>query len=188
MTCIKISYIIGSMLPENDRNVGGDFSDWRDGRIVSTRVRNKLILATGIGSTSGDASEKFGFLLRNFRESMGYDRGDFLEVSYLCSNFGGERRPVPYQAGHCNERSIAESVYNVANVLRWYRSKLPQQRLHLIGYSLGGVVLFESAARLMEKNPEHWRGHIASFTTFRGRSGASNNFWGACGCLSYSRR
>ena len=54
-------------------------------------------------------------------------------------------RPIPYDSVHC-EASLADVTAHVGRGLRWYRSVLPDDtRYHLIGYSLGGVALFEAA-------------------------------------------
>ena len=50
--------------------------------------------------------------------------------------------------------------------LRWYRAVLPDEtRYHLIGYSLGGVALFEAAGALLFGEPDRWRGRIGSIIT-----------------------
>lgn len=74
-------------------------------------------------------------------------------------------RPIPYDTAHC-ESSLTEVIAHVGRGLRGHRSGPPDDtRYHLIGYSLGGVALFESAAALLYGEPERWQWCIGSLTT-----------------------
>ena len=139
--------------------------DWQIGRRISTRGRNKIVLAAGMLSRSGEALDRFGGFLRYLVTNHGYEPGDFLEASYNTRQDGGDWRPAPYDTAHC-EASLTEATANVGRSLRWYRAHLPDDtRYHLIGYSLGGVALFESAGALLFGEPDRWEGRIGSLST-----------------------
>jgi hypothetical protein len=139
--------------------------DWQIGRRISTLGVNKIVLAAGMLSRSGEAMDRFGGFLRYLVTNHGYEPGDFLEASYNTRQDAGDWRPAPYDTAHC-EASLTEATTNVGRSLRWYRSQLPDDtRYHLIGYSLGGVALFESAGALLFGEPDRWEGRIGSLTT-----------------------
>ncbi len=139
--------------------------DWQTGRRLNTRGRNKVALAAGMLSRTGEALDRFGGFLRHLMSNYGYEAGDFLEISYNTTADVEGFRPIPYDTRHC-ESSLTEVIAHVGRGLRWYRSVLPDDtRYHLIGYSLGGVALFESAAALLYGEPERWQGRIGSLTT-----------------------
>lgn len=139
--------------------------DWQIGHRISTRGRNKIVLAAGMLSRSGEATDRFGGFLRYLVTNHGYEPGDFLEASYNTRQDAGDWRPTPYDTSHC-EASLPEATANVGRSLRWYRARLPDDtRYHLIGYSLGGVALFESAGALLFGEPDRWAGRIGSLTT-----------------------
>ena len=118
--------------------------DWQTGRRLNTRGRNKIVLAAGMLSRSGEALDRFGGFLRYLTTTQGYEVGDFLEVSYSSVQDVEGWRPIPYDSIHC-EAVISDVTAHVGRGLRWYRSVLPDDtRYHLIGYSLGGVALFEA--------------------------------------------
>jgi hypothetical protein len=123
--------------------------DWQAGRRLSTRGRNKIVLAAGMLSRSGEALNRFGGFVRYMMTSQGYEAGDFLELSYNSMLDADGWRPIPYDSVHC-EAGLADVTAHVGRGLRWYRSVLPDDtRYHLIGYSLGGVSLFEAAGALL---------------------------------------
>jgi pimeloyl-ACP methyl ester carboxylesterase len=54
----------------------------------------------------------------------------------------------------------------VIRQLRWYDARLPVDiELHLVGYSLGGVVLFRAASALLAEDVARWRARLASLIT-----------------------
>jgi len=54
----------------------------------------------------------------------------------------------------------------VVRLLRWYDARLPiDLELHLVGYSLGGVVLFRAACALLAEDLARWRVRLASLIT-----------------------
>lgn len=139
--------------------------DWQAGRRLNTRGRNKIVLAAGMLSRSGEALIRFGGFLRYLTTTQGYDAGDFLEVSYSSIQDVEGWRPIPYGSIDC-EADISDVTAHVGRGLRWYRSVLPDDtRYHLIGYSLGGVALFEASGALLFGEPERWQGRIATVIT-----------------------
>jgi hypothetical protein len=139
--------------------------DWQTGRRLNTRGRNKIVLAAGMLSRSGEALDRFDGFIRYLITNHGYDVGDFLELSYNSVQDVEGWRPIPYDSIHC-ESSVADVTAHVGRGLRWYRSILPDDtRYHLIGYSLGGVTLFEASAALLFGEPERWQGRIGSLIT-----------------------
>jgi hypothetical protein len=144
-------------------DVGVD--DWQTGRRLNTRGRNKVVLAAGMLSRSGEALLRFGGFLRYLTTNHGYETGDFLELSYNSMQDAKGWRPIPYERTHC-EAGLADVTAHIGRGLRWYRSVLPDDtRYHLIGYSLGGVALFEAAGALLFGEPERWQGRIGSVIT-----------------------
>ena len=139
--------------------------DWQAGRRLNRRGRNKIVLAAGMLSRSGEAIERFEGFIRYLTANHGYEIGDFLEISYNSIQDVEGWRPIPYDTTHC-EAGLSDVTAHVGRGLRWYRSVLPDDtRYHLIGYSLGGVALFEASAALLFGEPERWQGRIGSLTT-----------------------
>lgn len=139
--------------------------DWQLGRQIDTGGRKKIVLASGIMSRSGEAIRQLGGFTRYLQGSFGFVEGDFVETSYHSEAVGGTWRPAPYEPRHL-EVSLTEGIGQVTRSLRWYRALLPDDtRYHLIGYSLGGVALFEAAANLVEGEPDRWRGRLGSVIT-----------------------
>ncbi len=157
----------GTGTPLSDRD------DWHPGRRISARGRKKIVLAAGMLSRSGEALRQFDGFVRYLENTLGYTRGDVLEVSYnsvsaaqgLGTAEGDDWRPAPYDTRHCDV-SLRDVSAQAGRTLRWYRSRLPDDtEYHLIGYSLGGVALFESAGALLLGEAERWHGRLRSLTT-----------------------
>lgn len=146
--------------------------DWMPGRRVSTRGRKKLVFATGVMSRSGEALRQFGGFARYLENNFGYSGDgsgalgtDFLEVGYHSRAVAGAWQPAPYEAHH-SQVGLNQATVQVVRGLDWYRARLPDDtRYHLVGYSLGGVTLFEAAARLLETEPARWQGRLGSLIT-----------------------
>ena len=139
--------------------------DWQVGRRLNTRGRNKVVMAAGMLSRSGEALDRFDGFIRYLMTNHGYQLGDFLEISYNSTQDVEGWRPIPYDSIHC-EAGLSDVTAHVGRGMRWYRSVLPDDtRYHLIGYSLGGVALFEASAALLFGEPERWAGRIGSLTT-----------------------
>jgi hypothetical protein len=142
-----------------------ELEDWQAGRRLSTRGRNKIVLAAGMLSRSGEALNRFGGFIRYLTANHGYELGDFLEISYNSTQSAEGWRPAPYDSAHC-EAGLSEATSHVGRSLLWYRALLPDDtRYHLIGYSLGGVTFFEAAGALLFGDPERWQGRIGSVIT-----------------------
>jgi pimeloyl-ACP methyl ester carboxylesterase len=142
----------------------GDFPDWREARTVDRCCLKKVICGAGIVSLSGDADREFR-PLRAALAGQGFDAGDFLEATYGVVHEEGEWRPRAYQVEDA-QSSIAESGKALARQLEWYRDRLPASRFYLVGYSLGGVIAFEAAVRLIQSDLRAWRGRIAGLVSF----------------------
>ncbi|MCC6175842.1 MAG: hypothetical protein IT305_11105 [Chloroflexi bacterium] len=144
---------------------GSLVEDWNGGRQIDTRGRNKIAVATGMMSRTGEALDRFGGFLRYLTSTLGYASGDFLEISYNSVAEGDGWRPAPYESAHC-DLSLADVTSQVGRSLRWYRDRLPDDtRYHTVGYSLGGVALFDATSALLFGEPERWQGRLASLVT-----------------------
>src|SRR3712207_3731585 len=142
-----------------------DLDDWHPGRRISLRGRKKIILAAGMLSRSGEAFRQFDGFIRYLENNFGYTRGDVLEVSYSSTSEQDDWRPTPYDSHHCDV-SLRDVSAQAGRTLRWYRALLPDDtEYHLIGYSLGGVALFEATGALMLGEPGRWQGRVGSLTT-----------------------
>jgi hypothetical protein len=140
-------------------------SDWLAGQVIDLRGRKKVLLAAGVLSRTGDASVQLGNFSRYLRREYGFSKGDFLEATYRGRLSGSEWSPTPYQQADC-EVPLAQSTAQIIRQLRWYDARLPiDVELHLVGYSLGGVVLFGAAASLLAEDPAHWRQRLGSLIT-----------------------
>jgi hypothetical protein len=158
------TYRLGLTVADSERVIT-IVEDWQPGRLISTAGRKKIVLASGIMSRTGAALRQLDGFIRYLEKNLGYTSGDFLEISYHSEIGPWGRRPEPYEPRHC-EVSLEEGVAQVVHSLRWYRGRLPDDtEYHLIGYSLGGVTLFDAATRLADTEPERWRGRLATLTT-----------------------
>lgn len=140
-------------------------ADWIDGRRIDLRGRKKLLRAAGVLSRTGDAARQLGGFSRYLERTRGFVPEDFLEVTYRGRLNGAEWVPCPYEATDCDV-PLVQSTALVARQLRWYDTRLPADiELHLIGYSLGGVVLFGAAVALLTEEPARWRNRLRSLIT-----------------------
>jgi hypothetical protein len=139
--------------------------DWLPGRLIDTRGRKKVVLASGMVSRSGEALRQLDGFARYLKNNFGFVDGDFLEVSYHSERETSGWRPAPYDSRHC-EASLGEGALQTAISLSWYRGLLPDDtEYHLIGYSLGGVLLFEAVGGLLDTDAARWAGRLRSLTT-----------------------
>lgn len=121
---------------------------------------DRLIYLTGAASRSKDGSRLLGGLLRYLEAQA--DLVDTAEASYRAHSDGSA---LPYDRIDTSQ-SLVKSVQAVASVLGWHRRAIaPFGKLHLVGWSLGGAVLFEAATRLVESDPS-WRGAFGAIVTF----------------------
>ena len=79
-----------------DEGIADWLDDWQAGRRLNTRGRNKIALAAGMLSQSGEAIDRFDGFIRYLITNHGYDAGDFLEISYNSVQDVEGWRPIPY--------------------------------------------------------------------------------------------
>lgn len=111
-------------------------------------ARSRVVCLAGAGSRSGRVWELFDGIVRYLGVAGGYQRSDFVEASYRVNELGA---PIPY-AAEDSTRPLAQATAAVARSLEWIRRESPA-RLHLLGWSLGGVVLFDAVAALLSADP-----------------------------------
>lgn len=119
----------------------------------------RVVGLAGAGSRSGRAWDIMDGVARYLATAGGYVPADFVEASYRVGP-GGE--PLPYD----EEDSIvplANATAAVARSLEWLR-RAHGARLHLVGWSLGGVVLFDAAAALIQADPS-WARDLGAIVT-----------------------
>jgi pimeloyl-ACP methyl ester carboxylesterase len=122
-------------------------------------VRQRLVYLAGASSSSGDGRRQLAGLLHYLAAQAGVD--EQVEASYRATADGVA---LPYERVDTS-RPLAESRRAVAALLGRQRRELGVGgRLHLLGWSLGGVVLFEAAADLFERDAS-WRDAFASIVT-----------------------
>lgn len=121
---------------------------------------DRLIFLTGAASRSKDGTRLLGGLLRYLETHA--DLVDAIEGSYRAHSDGAQ---LPYDREDTSQ-SLASTVHIVAANLGWHRRAVaPFGKLHLVGWSLGGAVLFEAAAQLVGSDPS-WRGAFGAIVTF----------------------
>ena len=121
--------------------------------------RTRVVCLAGAGSQSGRAWEVFDGIIRYLSAAGGYERSDFVEASYRVDTVGV---PLPYTEED-STRPLEESTYTVVRALEWLRRSQPF-RLNLLGWSLGGVVLFDAAAALVNADPS-WARDLGAIVT-----------------------
>ncbi|MFN8524140.1 MAG: hypothetical protein U0821_13660 [Chloroflexota bacterium] len=160
--------------------------DWPGGRLLDPRGRKKIVLADGLLSQTGSATDKLDGFIRYLQNNFGFQRSDVLEITYHGVQAPAGWRPLPYESRHC-EAPIAQLVRHVAQTLQWYAERLPPDTsYHLIGYSLGGVAMFEAASQILPQWVAHRRGRLESVATlsaplFGADLGAEGELLGALG-------
>ena len=121
--------------------------------------RSQIVCLAGAGSRSGRAWEIFDGIIRYLTVVGGYDRRDFVEASYRVGEAG---EPLPYTEED-STRPLVQTTGAVARALEWVRRQ-GSTRLHLLGWSLGGVVLFDAAAALVRADPS-WARDLGTIVT-----------------------
>jgi pimeloyl-ACP methyl ester carboxylesterase len=135
-------------------------ADWQEGHGIDTCCRKKIVCGAGLASFSGDATHHFGPLRRHLIGASGFDAEDFVEMSYAGWTHDGAWTPRPYHVTDV-QGPIDCSAEAVARQLEWYRVQLPNAVFYLAGYSLGGVIAFEAAGRLLAHDIGAWRDRLA---------------------------
>ncbi|HEY3082728.1 MAG TPA: hypothetical protein VGM69_22810 [Chloroflexota bacterium] len=119
----------------------------------------RLVYLAGAMSRTGDGTRLLAGLLGYLGAQAQLD--DAVEGSYRSTADG---QSLPYDRSDTSQ-SLVESAEAVARLLGRHRRELGLSgRLHLLGWSLGGAVLFESALRLFDADPA-WRDAFASIVT-----------------------
>jgi pimeloyl-ACP methyl ester carboxylesterase len=140
-------------------------ADWLEGQRIDLRGRKKVLRAAGVLSQTGDAARHLGGFSRYLQRSRGFASGDFLELTLRGAGTDADWRPAAYRPGD-SEAPLSESTALVVRQLRWYDARLPvDQQLHLIGYSLGGVLMLRAAAGLIEQDASTWGQRLRSLIT-----------------------
>lgn len=136
----------------------------------------RLVYLAGAASISGDGRRLLAGLLHYLAAQAGLD--DQVEASYRADRDG---RAQPYDRTD-TAAPLAQTVAAVQAILGRQRRELGLGgRLHLLGWSLGGAVLFEAAADLVERDPD-WRDAFASIVTLSSPlNGCDVEGWSALG-------
>lgn len=117
-----------------------------------------VVYLGGAGSKSGSAGTVFRPITSYLEAAGGYLPDDFVEASYRVALDGA---PLPY-APEDTAVPLNVSVGRLARSLQWFRQQ--GRRLQLIGWSLGGVVVFDALARLLAEDPG-WGRHVGALVT-----------------------
>jgi hypothetical protein len=132
---------------------------------MTDSFRKQVVLAAGIGSQSGDTRRLFGGFRAYLMAEGGYRAEDFHEATY-----GGEYEagrwvgPAAYDVA-AFDVPLATSVAHCAQALLYWARQAPAAEWHLVGYSLGGLVLLEAAIILHRRAHDSWGRHLRSATT-----------------------
>jgi hypothetical protein len=119
----------------------------------------RLVYLAGAMSRTGDGPRLLAGLLRYLGAQAGLE--DAAEASYRSTADG---QPLPYDRSDTSQ-PLVESAEAVGRVLGRHRRELGLSgALHLLGWSLGGAVLFDAAVRLFDADPA-WRDAFASIVT-----------------------
>ena len=122
-------------------------------------VLDRLVYLAGASSRSGDGRRQLAGLLHYLGAQAGLE--DQVEASYRADADGAA---LPYDRED-TAAPLARSVAAVQAVLGRQRRELGLTgRLHLLGWSLGGAVLFEAAADLVERDAT-WRDAFGTIVT-----------------------
>ena len=126
----------------------------------------QIVLAAGVGSRSGDTKRLFGGFQRFLIEEAGYAPDDFLEATYAGEYAEGRWvGPATYDVT-AFDAPLATSVTHCAQALLWWARRRPAAvEWHLVGYSLGGLLLLEAAIVLHRRAWDSWGRHLRSVTT-----------------------
>jgi pimeloyl-ACP methyl ester carboxylesterase len=130
--------------------MGGDYR---------SQVRQRLVYLAGAMSRTGDAERQLAGLVRYIGSQARLE--DAVEASYRSGPDGSRE---PYDRSDTSQPLI-DSVEAVARTLGRHRRELGLGgKLHLLGWSLGGAVLFEAAVKLVDADPA-WRDGFGAIVT-----------------------
>jgi len=120
----------------------------------------RLIYLAGAASRRGEGRRHFAGLLHYLSATAGLE--DAAEASYCADRDG---RALDYDRTDTSG-PITDSVRAVQSILGRHRRDLGLGgRIHLLGWSLGGVALFEAAAGLLDADSD-WAGAVATIVTY----------------------
>ena len=114
---------------------------------MSDPLHPLVITLAGAASTTGRSKDIFRSIITYLQTAGGYRSDDFVEASYRVE---GDGAPLSYGPEDASQ-PLKESVNRVAQNIHWYRLHTSRP-IHLLGWSLGGVVLFESLNQLVEED------------------------------------
>ena len=139
---------------------------WRPGHFIWPTGQTKLVLLGGIGTRTGDAERSFSGMVHFLAERGGYDpRRDVFEGTFAGAMVNGAWRPSVYAASD-SRRPLIDIAEAVAGCLDFYRQALlPDTRLYVVGYSLGGVVGLDGATLAVARDRQAWRGRLGAVIT-----------------------
>jgi hypothetical protein len=128
--------------------------------------RKQVVLAAGVGSRSGDTHRLFGGFRHYLIAEGGFSADDFLEATYAGEYAEGRWvGPATYDIT-AFDAPLATAVTHCAQALLWWARHRPADvEWHLVGYSLGGLVLLEAAIVLHRRAWDTWGRHLRSLTT-----------------------
>ena len=149
MSETDIAIAVAGPAGEDDRRDAWTGRRLARGPRVDTCCRKKIVYGAGLASFSGDATHHFGPLRRHLIGTAGFDAEDFVEMSYAGWMQDGAWIPRPYHVTDVQGPISTAPSTAVARQLEWYRARLPETVFYLAGYSLGGVIAFEAAEKLL---------------------------------------
>jgi hypothetical protein len=126
---------------------------------LSSLVVTRLLYLAGAASRRGDGARLLAGLL-DFLGRQGLIT-EAIEISYRADRDG---RAIDYTRDD-TAGALEISTRAVQSILAWHRQDLgPTGSLALLGWSLGGAVLFEALARLIETD-RAWHGQVDALVT-----------------------
>jgi hypothetical protein len=129
--------------------------DWLPDHQIDLTTRKKVAFAHGLGSATGATTFE---TIRQELAGLGFGPGDFLEITPRV--VAGV--PMPYVPDDLR-RPLADSIAGTGACLAWYLQRLPaDQEIHLIGYSLGGLLLIRALATLLALHADIVAGRVGS--------------------------